>query len=34
MDDVAAGRDPRHILRDPSENTIVYVRGTEEAELV
>ena len=34
MDDVAAGRDPKHIIRDSSENNIVYIRGLDEQELV
>jgi phthalate 4,5-dioxygenase oxygenase subunit len=34
MDDVAAGRDPKHILRDPDQNKTVYIRGIEEVELV
>ena len=34
MDDVAAGTDPIHVLRDEAANTIVYVRGEEQGELV
>ncbi len=34
IDDVTQGRDPKHILRDPAANAIVYIRGQEEAELV
>ncbi|MBM2812585.1 MAG: phthalate 4,5-dioxygenase [Chloroflexi bacterium] len=32
--DVQAGKDPKHIIRDPEENDIVYIRGMEEMELV
>ncbi len=31
---VKAGEDPKHIIRDPAENVMVYVRGTEQVELV
>jgi len=33
IDDVQQGADPRHILRDPAQNQIFYVRGTEALEL-
>jgi hypothetical protein len=33
IDEVRKGRDPRHIIRDPAQNKIVYVGGKEEAEL-
>ncbi|MPZ13685.1 MAG: Rieske 2Fe-2S domain-containing protein [Chloroflexi bacterium] len=32
--DVQAGKDPKHIFRDPEQNQIVYIRGMEEMELV
>jgi phthalate 4,5-dioxygenase len=32
--DVKEGRDPKHIIRDPAENTIVYIRGREAIEAV
>jgi hypothetical protein len=32
--DVKAGRDPKHIIRDPAQNGMVYVRGSEQLELV
>ncbi len=34
IDDVQQGRDPKHIVRDPAENAIVYVRGSEALEHV
>ena len=33
IEDVRNGRDPKHIIREPAENQIVYIRGTEELEL-
>ena len=33
IEDVQKGRDPRHIIRDPQKNEIVYIRGDEEQEL-
>ena len=32
IEDVRNGRDPKHIIRDPEENDIYYVRGPEPAE--
>jgi phenylpropionate dioxygenase-like ring-hydroxylating dioxygenase large terminal subunit len=32
IDDVRKGRDPRHTIRDPEKNAIVYVGGVEELE--
>jgi len=32
IEDVREGRDPKHIIRDPEENDIYYVRGPEPAE--
>ena len=32
--DVAQGRDPKHILRDPAANAIAYVRGNDPTECV
>lgn len=32
--DVEKGLDPKHIIRDPAKNEIVYIRGVEAAELV
>jgi phenylpropionate dioxygenase-like ring-hydroxylating dioxygenase large terminal subunit len=32
--DVQQGRDPKHIIRDPAENAIVYIRGAEALEAV
>jgi hypothetical protein len=32
--DVQAGRDPKHIIRDPEMNDIVYIRGDEALEAV
>ena len=32
--EVKAGRDPKHIIRSPADNVVVYVRGTEQLELV
>jgi hypothetical protein len=34
IEDVRKGKDPRHIIKDPSQNEIVYVGGKEERELV
>lgn len=34
IEDVKRGRDPRHVMRDPARNRIVYVRGDEPLELV
>lgn len=34
MDQVAEGKDPKHIIRDPSKNELVYIRGMEESERV
>jgi phenylpropionate dioxygenase-like ring-hydroxylating dioxygenase large terminal subunit len=34
VQDVQAGRDPKHIIRDPEENDIVYIRGEEALEAV
>ena len=34
IENVRKGQDPKHIIRDPAKNQIVYVRGTEELELV
>ena len=34
MEDVQAGRDPKHIIRDIEDNDIVYVRGDAAMELV
>jgi phenylpropionate dioxygenase-like ring-hydroxylating dioxygenase large terminal subunit len=34
LQDVEQGRDPKHIIRDPAENSIVYIRGTEAHECV
>lgn len=34
IEDVQNGRDPKHIIRDPAQNVVVYVHGVEEAELV
>ena len=34
IEDVQAGHDPKHIIRDPAQNVMVYVGGVEEAELV
>lgn len=34
IDEVEAGRDPKHIIRDLEENDIVYIRGQEALELV
>jgi 5,5'-dehydrodivanillate O-demethylase len=34
MDEVKAGRDPKHIIRDSVKNEVVYIRGMEEKELV
>lgn len=34
IEDVRQGRDPKHIIRDPEENEIYYVRGPELAEHV
>jgi hypothetical protein len=31
---VEAGRDPKHLVRDPAQNAVVYVRGSEKLELV
>jgi hypothetical protein len=33
INDVREGRDPRHVIRDPAGNEIVYVGGTDEQEL-
>jgi hypothetical protein len=33
IEDVHKGRDPKHIIRDPHRNEIVYIRGDEEQEL-
>lgn len=33
IEDVRKGRDPKHIIRDPAKNRIVYVRGNDEIEL-
>jgi len=33
IEDVQKGRDPKHIIRDPHKNGIVYIRGDEEQEL-
>ncbi len=33
IEDVRKGRDPKHILRDPSRNSIVHIAGTDELEL-
>lgn len=33
IEDVRRGRDPRHILREPDKNRIVYVRGSDAVEL-
>ncbi|MEE8607294.1 MAG: hypothetical protein V3S55_06815, partial [Nitrospiraceae bacterium] len=32
--DVRKGRDPKHIIRDPEKNKVVYVRGEDAPELV
>jgi len=32
--EMKAGRDPKHIIRDPAQNAVVYVRGSEQLELV
>ncbi len=34
IEDVRNGRDPKHIIRDPSKNEVVYIRGTEKVEIV
>jgi 5,5'-dehydrodivanillate O-demethylase len=34
LQDVQQGRDPKHIIRDPAANNLVYIRGTEEHECV
>lgn len=34
VEDVRKGRDPKHILRDPERNKIVYIRGDDEFERV
>jgi len=34
IEDVRKGRDPKHIIRDPALSEMVYIRGTDEAELV
>jgi len=34
IEDVQQGRDPKHVLRDPELNDIVYIRGQDELELV
>jgi phenylpropionate dioxygenase-like ring-hydroxylating dioxygenase large terminal subunit len=34
IEDVRNGRDPKHILREPAKNEMVYIRGADEAELV
>ncbi len=31
---VRDGRDPKHVIRDPGRNALVYIRGTEVPELV
>lgn len=33
IDDVRKGRDPKHTIRDPAQNRVVYVGGKEELEL-
>jgi len=32
--DVQAGRDPKHVIRDPAQNEIVYLRGADQLEYV
>jgi len=32
--DVQAGRDPKHIIRDPAQNAVVYLRGADQLEFV
>lgn len=34
IEDVQKGRDPKHIIRDPHQNEVVYIRGEDEQELV
>jgi len=34
VNDVRKGRDPKHIVRDPEKNRIIYVRGEDTPELV
>ena len=34
VEDVQQGRDPKHVLRDPVHNVMVYIRGSEELEHV
>ncbi len=34
VEDVRKGRDPKHIIRDPEKNKVVYVRGEDAPELV
>jgi 5,5'-dehydrodivanillate O-demethylase len=33
IENVRKGEDPKHIIRDPAKNEVVYIRGTEELEL-
>jgi hypothetical protein len=33
VEDVRSGRDPKHILREPEKNRIVFIRGDDETEL-
>jgi len=33
IENVRNGEDPKHIIRDPAKNEVVYIRGTEELEL-
>ncbi len=33
IENVRKGEDPKHIIRDPANNEVVYIRGTEELEL-
>ncbi|MBM2812450.1 MAG: phthalate 4,5-dioxygenase, partial [Chloroflexi bacterium] len=32
--DIESGRDPKHILRDPRRNTVVYIGGSDQLERV
>ncbi|MPZ12839.1 MAG: Rieske 2Fe-2S domain-containing protein [Chloroflexi bacterium] len=34
LEDLQQGRDPKHTIRNPKENVVVYIRGTEELERV
>src|SRR5439155_1358093 len=34
INDVEKGLDPKHVIRDPEENAVVYIRGEDAAELV